>query len=123
MKRLALLTLSLVASSVAYADIAVQISFKNNDQEVTSDFMRLTPENPSALFTYKETKEDQLVSEHTIKVVLKEEEPYRFDVLEIVEGNEILVSQPEIMLNELSSGSITVQNDNEGFTLTIERVE
>lgn len=123
MKKLTLLTLSLIASTVAYADIAVQISLKNNDQEITSNPVRLTTENPSAVFTFNETNKNQMVLDHNIKVVLKGEDPYQFDVFKIVDGVEELISSPEINLDGTTSGAITVAKDGEGFTLTIEHVE
>lgn len=123
MKKLALLTLSLVVSSLAYADIAVRMSFKTNNTEATSETVRISLENPTAIFTFKETQQDNVTSDQTFKVVLTQEDPYTFNVIKVENETETLIAQPVIALNDLPEGTLSLGNDNETFTLTIERVE
>lgn len=103
MKKLALLTATLLASASILADVSVQVTLKNNDQEFVSDAIVLTSQNPSAVFT---------LNEQPFKVVLVQEDPC---VLNIFENDE-LVMAPEF---SEALGTISVSNEDTHTAITV----
>lgn len=120
MKKLIVLTATLLASSALYADVLVQLSYSKDGQEITTKFVQLGTEN-SGYFEIGGTNNNQIVFNHTFKVVLKQETPnVELEVYSVTADGEALFAQPTFSEN---SGSITVGNDNETFTVTVKPVE
>lgn len=111
MKKLALLTATLLASASVLADVSVQVTLKNQDQEFVSEAVILTAENPSAVVT---------VNEQALTVVLAQENPC---IINVFDGQELVIA------SEFSQvpGVISLSNEDgakfSAITITVNPVE
>lgn len=120
MKKLILFTTLALASTLIQADVTVQaVLTKKSQGYLSSEGIRITSENPMALFTLD--KNDSAFNKHTLKAVMKSEKPYVFEIYRVADGAEtLLVTTPEL---SALPGEVGLIINEEALTIVFENVK
>lgn len=114
-----LLSIILLASAaVAQADVILETTLKEGDKEAVSQAVVLSQSVTQAEFTLNDVTYKVVVT----KMVNNEDGTFIFavDVFKIVDGQEVLVIQPEF--SNLPA-TLTIGNDSTTFTFVVNEVE